>query len=274
MACQLQELRTALHKREYDAVPPGLSSGMHGTYEELLSRIGSMNRKHVRRFLTLLSCSDHPLTELEVVHSLAVDLQEPSHLDLEGRLCQGDGFRRMCGSLIEVEQPSGLVSLCHPSLRQYLESDAIRGQELEVATFAIDRESANREIAQVCLVYLTSALSDESSGQQKIEKFPFARFAATKWFHYYAACPDKGTGLQDLALQLFDDSTGGCFSAWVDIYDTDIAVGSSLNPEKARNDRRSPIYYARLLGLDDIVRRVLEREPNAMLGDDRHVNAL
>lgn len=123
-------------------------------------------------------------------------------------------------------------------------------------------------------MYLISALSDESSGQQKIEKFPFARLSATIWFHYYAAFPEKGTGLQDLALQLFDDSTGGCFSAWIDIYDTDIAVGSSLNPEKARNDRRPPIYYAKRLRLDDIVTRVLEREPNAMLWDDRHVNAL
>lgn len=191
---------------------------MHETYERLLRGIDQEKINNVRRIMTLLCYSNRPLTTEEVCHALAVDLQETPYLDLKSPLRAEDQLRRICYNLIEITQTkiignlnTSVVTISHSLIRQYLKSERIRQQD--VAAFAIDRQSANKEITETCLVYLKYALSEKGRGLEKVTQFPFALFAAIEWFNYYLACSDKESGLQDLTLQLFRDEDNGYFTA-------------------------------------------------------------
>ncbi|KAJ5157603.1 NACHT nucleoside triphosphatase [Penicillium canariense] len=284
VASQLQQpLKEAQILRDLDTVLEDLPLDMHETYERLLRGVGMTNTENVRRIMTLLCYSNRPLTGREVCHALAVDLRNPARLDLEKGLLTERKLRKICGSLIEITQTKiitpfktpaakiAIVNIAHSLVQQYLESDAIRRHE--VAAFAIDRVSANRELAQICLVYLKSALSDETTGQRD-EKFPFAPFAAMEWFHYYAACQNKDSDLKDLAFDLFHDGKGGCFSAWVDLNDVDTAWGTFAISEQVMHHRGPPIYYASLLGLDDIAERIVATDCDINAQGGRYGNAL
>lgn len=285
MASQLQQPLKEVHLEfDRDAVLQNLPIDMQETYERLLRGVSESNMKNVRRIMTLLCYSNRPLTVGEICHAHAVSPNNPWRLDLGRKILTENSLREICGNLIEIMQtniaigPEALVvktpvvNIAHSLIQHYLQSDAIR--RTEVSMFAIDRGSADRELAQICLVYLKSALSDETVGQEKIEKFPFALFAAMEWFHYYAACEDKGPGLKDLAFDLFHDGKGGCFTAWIELHDVDSALGNWPNLERVMNDRGPPIYYASLLGLDDIADRILETGSDINVQGGRYGNAL
>ncbi|CAI7653334.1 unnamed protein product [Penicillium manginii] len=266
VASQLQlPLKKASLKRERDAVFQNLPLDMHETYERLLRRIDQEKTDNVRRVMSLLCYSNRPLTTGEVCHALAVDLQKTPCLDLEGLLGAEDQLRRICYNLIEITQTeitgnpyTSVVTISHSLLRQYLESERIRQQD--VAAFAIDRQSANKEMAEICLVYLKYALSEKGRGLEKVTQFPFALFAAMEWSNYYLACSDKESGLQDLALQLFRDEDGGYFTAWIELYNAD--------------DGASPLYYASILGLDDIVDKMASTGSNVNAEGGTYGNSL
>ncbi|CAI7588667.1 unnamed protein product [Penicillium pancosmium] len=277
-----QSLKVANTKADRDALLENLPRDMNETYERLLRRIKDMNLldvDNVRRVMTLLCYSSRPLTTIEVCHAFAVNLQNPSYLDLDNRLATQDQLCNMCCNLIEITQVKSIgnvdvpvITISHSLLRQYFESKTIRQQDL--SGFAIDRDSANRELAEICLVYLKSALSEETKGLEKISKFPFALFAAMEWFNYYLACGDKKSGLHDLALQLFDDEDSGYFDAWIELYNVDAAWGSSLNSNQLSSGRGSPLYYASILELDDIVDKIASNTSDVDVEGGRFGNAL
>ncbi|KAJ5674507.1 uncharacterized protein N7477_004441 [Penicillium maclennaniae] len=190
-----------------------------------------------------------------------------------------------------------IVNIAHSLVQHYLESDTIRIQD--VAAFAIERGSANRELAQICLVYLKSALSDGTTGQEKNEKFPFALFAAMEWFHYYAACQDKDSSLKDLAFDLFNDGKGGCFNAWIQLHDVDSRMeqlakhgaGSDVNVQGGRygNALRvasfkgdaavsgkygTALQAASLKGHKEVVDILLSHEADVIIQSGQHNTAL
>lgn len=252
---------------------------MNETYERLLRRIDTAQIDKVRRVMNLLCYSSRPLTTKEVCHALAVNLQKPPHLDLENLVDSEDKLCRICENLIDITRKKSLgnfdvsvITISHSLLRQYLESERIRQQD--VAAFAINRKSANRELAEICLVYLQSALSGETRGLEKVYKFPFVPFAAMEWFYYYLACRDKESGLQDLALQLFNDEDSGYFTAWVELYNVDDAWGSFPNLNQPMTVRGSPLYYASILGLEDIVDKIASTASDVNFQGGRYGNAL
>lgn len=60
-----------------------------------------------------------------------------------------------------------------------------------------------------------------------------------EWFHYYAACQDKDSDLQNLAFDLFHDGKGGCFTSWIELHDVDSTLGklSYANPGQVLNHK-------------------------------------
>jgi ankyrin repeat protein len=254
---------------------------MHETYERLLRDVGETNIENVRRIMTLLCYSNRLLTVEEVCHALTVDLQKPPCLDLDSKVLTENGLRKICGNLIEISQReiypglvAPVVNVAHSLVQEYLESNAIRRQEM--AAFALERGSANRELAQICLVYLKLALSDETRGNRRLEKFPLALFSALEWFNYYAACPDKDSGLQNLAFDLFHDGKGGCFTSWIELHDVDSTWGirSYADAGQVLNHKGAPLYYASLLGLEEVADKIIATGSDVNAQGGRHGNAL
>jgi hypothetical protein len=77
----------------------------------MLLGINEASVEDARRMLTLLCCAKSPLTVLELIEGIAVELGDDARLNLDGRLEDGDELRRLCPGLIEVDlQPSGETS--------------------------------------------------------------------------------------------------------------------------------------------------------------------
>jgi ankyrin repeat protein len=206
-----------------------------------------------------------------LIEAHAVELnEEPQCLDREGRSYEPDDLVDICLGLIEIfetgpgevdgpgvfeiDERSPLVRIAHFSVKEYLQSDRIRQQKAE--RFAIDNESANTELSQICLVYLLDpTLSDGILDRGKLNVFALAEFAAENWFHYYQSSQGNPK-TEKLLLRLFQNDNNA-FMTWVRLYMIDDPRTSFFDFQRPVNGVLSPIYYASFLGLEVILRTLL-----------------
>ncbi|KAJ5983063.1 hypothetical protein N7481_005162 [Penicillium waksmanii] len=204
-----------------------------------------------------------PLTVSELIEAHAVELSEdPPYLDREGRSYEQDDLFNICLGLIEIayieNENKVIVSvarIAHFSIKEYLQSDRIRQQKAE--KFAIDSGSANAELSQICLVYLLDPiLSDGDMDEAKRQAFPLTHFAAVHWFdHYQSSRADPES--ERLLLRLFKNENNS-FVIWARIYEIDRTWAPRYFCERYVDSVTSPIYYASYLGLENILRAILD----------------
>jgi hypothetical protein len=227
----------------------------------MLCSIDDTYVEDVRRVLTVLSYSARPLTASQLIDAHAVDLGESPHLDREGRSYEQDDLVDICLGLIEIVETNNrdgetipIARITHFSVQEYLQSDRIHLQK--AAKFAVERESANAELAQICLTYLLDpTLSDGILDEVKLRDFPLADFAAKHWHQHYRTSEGKGRS-DKLLLRLFQNDTNS-FLTWVRIYESGNQRSRMANIERRIEDIASPIYYASFLGLETILRSLL-----------------
>ncbi|KXG46054.1 NACHT nucleoside triphosphatase [Penicillium griseofulvum] len=251
--CQLLALKRARIRNELDKCLRSLPRDLDETYERMLCSIDEEYSEEARLILTLLCMSKQPLTVEELVGALAIDLTK-LELDRDGRsFCQDDPID-ICLGLIEVAViedeygglPSTIARIAHFSVQEYLESDRISQQG--AAKFAIRKEAAHTEIAQICLAYLLDpTLSNGKLDEPKLEMFPFAHFAAVQWSYFYNNSGNGKSDIERLILRLFRDQKES-FLTWARLYDMDLGMYES-DWERAAEEIPSPLYYAALLGL-------------------------
>ncbi|CAI7603436.1 unnamed protein product [Penicillium pancosmium] len=266
--CQLRSCRQARNRNQLDKCLDSLPRDLDETYERILCDIDETYVEDVRRILTVLCLSIQPLTVRELIEAHVVELsEEPPLLDREGRSYEQDDLVDICLGLIEIvevenengpEQMMSLARIAHFSVKEYLQSDRIRQQKSE--RFAIDTESANAELCQICLVYLldpTFSLSDGVSDEETLKVFALAGFAAEHWFHYYQYSSPGNAKSEKLLLRLFQNDNNS-FVNWVRLYEIDRPWWIFFDfDERPVDGVISPIYYASFLGLEDILRTLL-----------------
>jgi ankyrin repeat protein len=194
-----------------------------------------------------------------LIDAYIVELSEPPYLDLEGRSYKQNDLVDIYLGLLEITttkddrgQDISIARIAHFSVQEYLRSDRIRQQK--AARFAIQSESANIEMAQICLVYLLDpVLSSGALDEEKLRKFPFARFAAMYWYDHYQNSLAEQPKIESLLSRMFLCFTD-CFATWIQLHDVDHPWGDAI---RRMNDIGSPIYYAALLGLESIVQRII-----------------
>ena len=241
------------------------------TYERVLCSIDEDSIEEARRILTLLCFSSRPLTVPELIDGVAVDLNEPARLDLERRLQDENDLHRICLGLIDIspeidrdendeteQRSSSIVRIAHFSVQEYLESNRIK--QHKAAAFQLQDVSAHMEMAQICLVYLQEpGLSNGRLGEEKLTQFPFAIYAATFWHHHYKTSTqpvDGASFLEHLLLKLFQCPKS--FRTWVILRNVEeFGRTNFFDFDVELRQTASPLYYASLLGLDGIVRGLL-----------------
>ncbi|KAJ5549109.1 hypothetical protein N7513_006343 [Penicillium frequentans] len=268
--CQFLALKRARNRNQLDECLNSLPRDLDGTYQRILCSIDEEHIEDVRRFLTVLCVSNRPLTIKELIHAHAVDLEDPPRLD-HGRIYeQEDDLVEVCRGLIElsaVEDDTGLdvriARIAHFSVQEYLESERV--VRSEAAKFAIRKEQANTEMAQILLVYLLDPmLSEGVLDMAKLEEFPLAHFAAMQWFHHY------GSSCQGLVLRLFAGKTDS-FVTWARLHDLDRPWNTSVDFDRAVEDIPLPLYYIALLGLHDVLSALVANPGNeASISDAVH----
>lgn len=228
----------------------------------MLCSIDEMYADDVRRILTVLCFAVRPLRVEELIHAHAVQLGDHPHLDLEGRSYSEEDLVDICLGLIEIAVAKGdngenvsTARIAHFSVQEYLQSERIRQQK--AAKFAIQSHAANEEMAQVCLVYLLdSAVSTRLVDEISLLQFPLACFAATQWYQYYEGCGEERVKVETLIVGMFLDKANA-FATWVKLFDIDRPWDKKIDLERREDDIASPIYYASLLGLQDVLRAIL-----------------
>ncbi|KAL3488651.1 hypothetical protein BJX62DRAFT_253118 [Aspergillus germanicus] len=260
--CQLAALKRAKNRIQLDDCLRSLPRDLDGTYERILCNIEHIYAKDVQRILTILCIAKRPLTMQELIDAHAVDLTDPPHLDREGRSYGPDDLIDICLGLIEVAviegnngEKSPVARIAHFSVQEYLESDHVLQREAK--EFAIQTDLANVRIAQICLVYLLEPeLSDGPLDEARLAEFPLAHFAAMHWFtHYKAACGTRSEADALIVKLLVEEDRA--FRRWIQLHDPDNPWREDVDFD--RKNIPSPVYYAALLGLEQVFNSLVQR---------------
>ena len=133
----------------------GLPNGLEETYETILRRSTSQNRRHVneiRRSLQWLSMSFLPLTPTMLVEAAAID-PDDIFLDTEAYMDELD-LVGMLSSLVLVDWNTTppVVSLAHQTVLEYLQSQSIL--QSDMSYYHIDARTTHQYLAETSIQYL------------------------------------------------------------------------------------------------------------------------
>ncbi|KAM3423938.1 hypothetical protein BST61_g1332 [Cercospora zeina] len=182
-----------------------------------------------------------------------------------------DGKRRRIDSspgATHIQRPINKdmkVRLAHFSVKEYLESTRILGSK--VSYFHLENAVGHRFLAQSCLTYIFhySRSSEKSSTTKDLVNFPLLKYAARSWPSHsqLQQCHDV---TREVSLLTSMDAMRN----WLLVARTDqrgIAFESI-------GELGSGIYYASFLGLDTVVRDLVERGADVDAQAGNHGNAL
>ena len=132
-----------------------LPNGLEETYETILRRSTSQNRRHVneiRRSLQWLSMSFLPLTPTMLVEAAAID-PDDIFLDTEAYMDELD-LVGMLSSLVLVDWNTTppVVSLAHQTVLEYLQSQSIL--QSDMSYYHIDARTTHQYLAETSIQYL------------------------------------------------------------------------------------------------------------------------
>ena len=205
--------------------------------------------KDARRILTLLCFASRPLTLPELVDGIAVETTEPTRLNKDCRLEDYNDIHNICPGFINLNIADGrrIVQIAHFSVQEYLESDRIQQQKAMI--FGLNSVKAHADIAQICLIYLLDHdFSRSELDWNSHNEYPLSQFAAGYWHvHYKSTANHTSVDLEAMTLRLFQQEKS--FKKWIKLRDMDYL---------ASGDRGNSIYYASLLGLEQVLHGLLD----------------
>ena len=219
-----------------------------------------------RRILTLLCFAQRQSTVEELIDGVAVEIHNSTDLNRKRRLQSPNGIRDICGGFISInsdvdytawwaevghEGMTATVRIAHFSAQEYLESERIRHQK--AAIFSLVSVRGHADIAQICLTYLLErGLSEQKS---MFKDYPLARYAAMHWYYHYENTTNPAPGLDECILRLFQSQDS--FVTWINIHDPDRNRAPPIYHHRSLDGISSPVYYASLLGLDQILHELI-----------------
>lgn len=219
----------------------------------MLCKIPIDGKEYARRILTLLCFSLKPLTVEELIDGVAVDVSGSLGLNRRRRLQGSDDFQELCPGLVDfghrwdrfTQTRTQTVRIAHFSIQEFLESGRTRQQNTSI--FSLTSNSANTEIAQICLIYLLEdGLCNSNLDWPVVQNFPLARYAARYWYEHCQAMVEHASEVDCLILKIFQRESA--FTNWVRLYDAN--SNRWLQFKLSLDKMATPIYYASLLGLD------------------------
>jgi hypothetical protein len=158
----------------------------------------------------------------------------------------------------------GEIRLAHFSVKEYLMSKCI-GDGL-ASMYSIQEIPAHILIAEGCVEYLPQFGDPNSLTSQTFKKSPLARYAAQYWT-YHAGFGERSD--QSTALKIFGQKEN--ILRWIRLYDPD---EESPNLDKAAEDLGSPLYYASMCGLVQLVKLLFKAGGNVNAKGAYYTSAL
>lgn len=275
--CQMRDLQRCPRSDDHlERLLNSLPQSLEETYERILCNVDPSSIEDAKRILTFLCFAPRPLTVKELIDGIAVEV-ESLRLNIGRRLQNASDIHEICSSLIDidlnVDDATGMsgedtlkqnIRLAHFSVEEYLKSERILHGG--AAKISFNKGSAHAEIALICLIYLLEpGLSEATSIEDILENYPLAPFAAKYWYHHYERAEQQISKLDDLILELFQSDHS--FVTSIKLHDPD-----DSRPQNgfllSSNHIASPIYYASLLGLSQVLRQLIDIQGQQVLTAD------
>jgi len=238
----------------------------------VLKEIKKPNRDHARRLLQCLVVAIRPLQVEELAEVLAIDFDDEEEIPKLNPSWRWEDQERAlltsCSSLIAIVGTgrSRVVQFSHFSVKEYLTSARLATSSQDVSRYYIALEIAHTILAQACVSILLQ-LGDRDE-QDSAENGPLAGYAGEYWVRH-AQFEDVASRIKGMD-HLFDLDKP-YFAAWRRLHDIDISPSSRsafyVFAPFAKSDANTPLYYAALCGLPDLVERLMVKYP-------QHVNAI
>lgn len=251
--CQIDAIANLRTVKAVRSALQQLPKGLDETYDNILIKVSDSDVEIVRRILLWVSFAVMPMTLTEVHEAIAVE-PHLDHLDEESRLRSSQDILDLCSSLVNVTD-HGYIRLAHLSVKEYLLSlGSSKNDGLSI--FALEPNSANYELANNCLTYLS--FNEFSSGPcatsdsytDRLMRHPLLEYAAICWT-YYVRGTKMTPDLRHLITDFFSPLSRSTFMSWVQV----------LNAANASWDfyprHATPLYYASSFGLVETVADML-----------------
>jgi len=236
------------------------------TYERILRGINRAQKDHAHHLLQCLAVAIRPLGVEELAELLAFDYGastrgEIPKLKLDWRWeDQEEAILSTCSSLITVvhDGDSQVVQFSHFSVKEYLMSPRLAHSNEDISRFHIHFERAHTILAQACLGILFRLDGGSGNGNNGIEGFPLAGYAAQHWVDH-AQFENVSLRIRDGKDDLFDLSKPH-FAAWLRVHDMD-HHWIDFSSWDSQSSNGSPLYYAAFYGFYDLAERLIVKHP-------------
>ncbi|ATZ57686.1 hypothetical protein BCIN_15g02370 [Botrytis cinerea B05.10] len=301
VVCQLDMFRKCMSVSAIRKAMKTLPKSLDETYERILQQIDVDHQSEVSKILQALTVAVKRLNVEELVEILAIDIDSDLPcFDEDSRLLNPEIILSICSSLVTKFEPrsgqdeelktkwkrdlpsqesgssSPAVKLAHASVADYLTQST-------TSPFHFTQYTARQFMAQACLAYLLNPEFSQGHEQKLLKsryrKYPFLRHLTLNWPRYVNREPGdpddylapRTRKLLRAFLETHKLEHGGNFAFWLGMM-----MPSAIGKESFVL-RTHPLYYAASFGLEDIVRIILDTEPDIdinALGGRAHATAL
>ena len=251
------------------------------TYERILKEIKRPNKNPALRVLQCLVVAARPLRFAELAEVLAVDIDGAEDIP---RLNPGSRWKDQeqallitCSSLNAIVEASArdseveadglrVVQFPHLSFKEFLTSSRLATSSGEASSYYINLDPAHMILAKICLGVLLQ-IQDDVEGRTP-EDHPLARYAAEHWATH-AQFGEVSSRLHK-GIECLFDANKPHFQMWLTLYDIDTKPNDDATFHWFAPDDKapaSPLYYAALCGLYDLVEHLIVKYPQDVNAD-------
>lgn len=253
-----------------------LPKDLHEQYTRDLAGIPEDDAEDALKLLKWLAFPLRKLRLEEAVDMLAVDLDgEYPVFDVAARMIQPELVLELCGSLIRTDIDTNgrdhlgdvatvtTLTTSHATVLDFLSSQPIKVGNLPEVV--LTKPAVAMQMAEVCLGYLHSLFElGVEMTEDSLRTYPFARLCAEYWDDFYRMAMEDDhvngllsrTRLNTMVIRLLNSVPERLMAVRLcnpnfDTYRVDL--------DFSRKDLDSPLYYAALHGLPDIVEYYLAK---------------
>ncbi|PPQ88497.1 hypothetical protein CVT25_013168 [Psilocybe cyanescens] len=266
MALQLYELEKCYSEDAVMKQLARLPDGLNEIYDQILKAIDKKYHAETLVFLQWLAFSIRPIKVVELAETVTVDFdsQNGPVFNSKKRYNNPHDLLTRCSSL--VIESNGIIKLSHFSVKEHLLCTVVNKD------FKINKETSHAKIAEISIVYLLQFNSVEFLTKDMLESFPLAEYAAQHWTDHLRLGKINPALYQSVLSLLTLESA---FTKWVQIHNIDTPIWKiKQNLCLKRNEIPSPLYYASLSGMDEVVKHLIKQKKDVNAQGGLYGNAL
>ncbi|EXJ76933.1 hypothetical protein A1O3_10090 [Capronia epimyces CBS 606.96] len=275
--CQLASIRQCIKLSTLRKTLSSLPKTLDETYSRILQGLeGADQLQDAIKVLRWLCFSMRPLLLEEIVEIIAIQDQGEGGFDPQDRLPDPRDVMVVCSSFISLSSPAVKdnrgsesdtdkdvtdeddtkiqVRLAHFSVKEFLLSDRCSLRpEFEAC-------HCHRAIGEGCLHYLLHLFQNGPLSEEVVHEYPMADYAAEHWWQHTRMIDGVlGKPLLDLAV-LFLTGEETSLRPWLQLYDIETSWdGQRFRPWHEPDDLGSPLYYASVAGVTEVVDRMMDQ---------------